>query len=164
MALTCSTLQAVSIDSCRGLGQGGIQTIYVAPITYLSGSVQVSGSTVTKIPFTSGSGDLFVPFNFYYGNGTAKENIKSSQANGSIENDLEVEVDFTRFGQSLQANLMTLATYDVMIIVQDWNGNLNLFGQVNGMTPVQDLEYGRHYGDGQKTKVKFTGKEGSKAP
>ena len=144
---------------------GGVKSIFVMPFQNLSGSVQVSGSSVTAIPIQSGSGNYFAQYNFRKQTGTAKDELKISDENASVYTDQEVNVEFTRVEAVKQAQLSMTATSDLLIIVLDNLGQYKLYGAANGMVPVTfEADSGKKYGDGSKYKLSFKGVEYAYAP
>lgn len=115
--------------SCRDQ-IGGIRTVY---LTELANVTAVTPATGEITGITMASGKKFWKYELELAVGTASDDPKPNAPNGTFYFASTVSFTIPKRSVALSNAMKNLAINDLAMIIEDYAGNLYLFGEENGM-------------------------------
>lgn len=150
----CILTQGFALD-CRD-SIGGIKSIMVAE---LSAKATLTSSDGLISALTLEATKNFYKYEFRKQTGNFTETIEASDENGTLFYTQELNIQLSKLEVAKRNELYLLAKNDLLVIVEDRNGNYWLLGEENGMVIGGSGESGTAMGDFSGYNLTFTGAE-----
>lgn len=152
--MSCALTTGFPLD-CRD-SVGGIKSIMVAELSAKE-SLTASEGLISAI--TLAEGKQFYKYEFRKQTGNFTETIESSDENGTVFYSQELNIQLSKLEVAKRNEILLLAKNDLIVIVEDRNGNYWMLGEENGMVLSGTGESGTAMGDFSGYNLIFTGAE-----
>lgn len=156
---TCSISAGYQLPSCS-LGQGGVTTVYIAPWSAHTYTLDANDKVTSIGPSSAAT---FYTFDCVVETAEYTTNVTTNIQNQSIFYEQEVTVFIPKNGSTsttLRNQYKSLAASGVLIVVKDRLGNYNLIGKTQAAFLVEGSDSaGKAAGDANGYTLKFQAKE-----